>query len=98
VLYRVLRQLETIQSLIMNMMLLSSAQEVLDLERHSVSRKLGSGLLVFQSCSQPDLTLLLPKEVLMLLLEICIRMTGGGISMTLSKVVIGLEIKMPFII
>ena len=46
--------------------------------------------------SQLDPTLLLLKEVLMLLLEICMRMTGDGIFMILLKEVIGLVIKMPF--
>ena len=38
---------------------------VLDLELHSVFLRQDSGLLVSQSCSQPDHTLLLPKVVLM---------------------------------
>jgi hypothetical protein len=46
--------------------------------------------------SQLDPTLLLLKEVLMLLLETCMRMTGDGIFMILLKEVIGLVIKMPF--
>jgi len=98
ILYRVKKQSVTIQSLTMNMMPLSSVLVVLDLEQHSVFPRLDSGQLVSQSCSQPDHTLLLLKVVLMQLLVICIRMTGGGTSMTQSREVIGSEIRMPFII
>ena len=38
---------------------------------------------VSPNCSQLDLTLLPLKEVSMLLLETCMRMTGDGISMIL---------------
>jgi hypothetical protein len=55
-----------------------------------------SRLLVFLSFSQPDLTLLLLKVVLMLLSETCMVMIGDGTSMIQSREVTGLEIKTLF--
>ena len=51
---------------------------------------------VYLNYSQLDLILSLLKVVLMPLSEICTRMTGDGIFMIPSKVVIGLVTKMPF--
>jgi len=69
---------------------------VLGLELLLVLVKLDTKQHVFQNYSQLDLILLLPKEVLTLLLVICMLMTGDGISMIQSKVAIGLVIKMLF--
>ena len=80
------------------MMPLSLVPEVLDLELLSVSQKPDSELPAFQNCSQPDPTQSPLKEVSTLPLVICTMMTGDGISMILSRVVIGSEIKMPFTI
>ena len=67
-----------------------------DLELLSVYLKLDSRLLAFQSYSQLDLILLPLRVVLTPLWVTCMRMTGDGIFMIPSRVVIGLEIKMLF--
>ena len=77
----------------MSMTQLLLVLEELVSEPPSVSQKLDSEPLVSQNCSQQGPTLLLLKEVLMLHLVICTMMTGDGISMILSKVVIGSETK-----
>lgn len=70
----------TILLLIMSMTLLSLELVELVSELLSDSVKLDTKQPVSLNYSQPDLTLLLPKEVLMLLLVTCTRMTGDGIS------------------
>ena len=70
----------TILLLIMSMTLLSLELVELVSELLSDSVKLDTKQPVSLNYSQPDLTLLLPKVVLMLLLVTCTRMTGDGIS------------------
>ena len=79
-----------------SMMLSLSVLEELVSELLSVSQRLDSKLLVFQSFSQPDPTQLPLKEESMPLWVICIMMTGDGIFMTPSREVTGSEIKMLF--
>jgi hypothetical protein len=86
----------TIQLLITNTTLLSLVQVVQVSELLLDLVKLDIKQPVFLNYSQLDPTLLPLKEVLMLLLETCTRMTGDGIFMILLKEVIGLVIKMPF--
>ena len=77
-------------------LLLSELEEQVS-ERHSVLLSLALKQLAFQNFSPQDHILWLLREVLMLLLEICMKMIGDGISMIQLKELIGLEIKMQFI-